>query len=127
MFRHGRPVLALGSPGGATIITTVLQTLINQLDFKLSLPDAIAAPRASQRNAATTEAEQAFIDSYGPGLSPRGQRFAVPAGGELGTVAAIRLPADGAPRIHFRLRRRGPSACRPVGRELQLRFEGASS
>ncbi|MEU1851450.1 gamma-glutamyltransferase [Streptomyces sp. NPDC019990] len=55
--RHDKPVVALGSPGGATIITTVLQTLVGFLDRGLPLADAIAAPRASQRNAAQTELE----------------------------------------------------------------------
>ncbi|MEU5086504.1 gamma-glutamyltransferase [Streptomyces sp. NPDC021356] len=61
--RHNRPVVALGSPGGATIITTVLQTLTGFLDRHLPLVDAIAAPRASQRNAAQTELEPALYDS----------------------------------------------------------------
>ncbi|AYN43513.1 gamma-glutamyltransferase [Streptomyces dangxiongensis] len=61
--RHGKPVVALGSPGGATIITTVLQTLTGFLDRGLPLVDAIAAPRASQRNAAQTELEPALYDS----------------------------------------------------------------
>jgi gamma-glutamyltranspeptidase/glutathione hydrolase len=61
--RHDRPVVALGSPGGATIITTVLQTLTGFLDRHLPLVDAIAAPRASQRNAARTELEPALYDS----------------------------------------------------------------
>ncbi|MFE6170679.1 gamma-glutamyltransferase [Streptomyces sp. NPDC056464] len=55
--QHNRPVVALGSPGGATIITTVLQSLTGFLDRGLPLVDAIAAPRASQRNAAQTELE----------------------------------------------------------------------
>ncbi|MFF5969682.1 gamma-glutamyltransferase [Streptomyces collinus] len=55
--RHDKPVVALGSPGGATIITTVLQTLTGFVDRGLPLVDAIAAPRASQRNAAQTELE----------------------------------------------------------------------
>ncbi|WP_037673840.1 gamma-glutamyltransferase [Streptomyces griseus] len=55
--RHDKPVVALGSPGGATIITTVLQTLTQFLDRKMPLVDAIAAPHASQRNAAQTELE----------------------------------------------------------------------
>ncbi|NUP35477.1 MAG: gamma-glutamyltransferase [Streptomyces sp.] len=59
----GRPVLALGSPGGATIITTVLQTLLNHLDRGMPLVDAIAAPRASQRNAAQTELEPGLWNS----------------------------------------------------------------
>ncbi|MEU7070300.1 gamma-glutamyltransferase [Streptomyces narbonensis] len=60
---HDRPVLALGSPGGATIITTVLQTLTGVVDRGLSLVDAIAAPRASQRNQATTELEPGLWNS----------------------------------------------------------------
>ncbi|CAM5423291.1 hypothetical protein SALBM311S_06891 [Streptomyces alboniger] len=61
--KHNKPVVALGSPGGATIITTVLQTLTEFLDRGLPLVDAIAAPRASQRNAAQTELEPALYDS----------------------------------------------------------------
>ncbi|WP_353945629.1 gamma-glutamyltransferase [Streptomyces sp. HUAS MG91] len=61
--RHDRPVVAVGSPGGATIITTVLQTLTGFLDRGLPLVDAIAAPRASQRNAAQTELEPGLYDS----------------------------------------------------------------
>ncbi|WP_328903449.1 gamma-glutamyltransferase [Streptomyces sp. NBC_00441] len=63
VLRHGEPVLALGSPGGATIITTVLQTLTGKLDRGLPLVDAIAAPRASQRNAPATELEPALWNS----------------------------------------------------------------
>jgi gamma-glutamyltranspeptidase/glutathione hydrolase len=60
VLRHGTPVFTIGSPGGSTIITTVLQILLNHIDFGMSLPDAIAAPRASQRNTATTLAEPDF-------------------------------------------------------------------
>ncbi|WLQ39597.1 gamma-glutamyltransferase [Streptomyces laculatispora] len=63
VLKHGQPVLALGSPGGATIITTVLQSLIGRVDRGLPLVDAIAAPRASQRNAATTELEPGLWNS----------------------------------------------------------------
>ncbi|WP_369250166.1 gamma-glutamyltransferase [Streptomyces sp. R41] len=61
--RANQPVVALGSPGGATIVTTVLQTLTEFLDRKLPLVDAIAAPRASQRNQTTTELEPALWNS----------------------------------------------------------------
>ncbi|WP_077799303.1 gamma-glutamyltransferase [Streptomyces sp. JHA26] len=61
--RHHEPVVAVGSPGGATIITTVLQTLTGFLDRGLPLVDAIAAPRASQRNADRTELEPGLYDS----------------------------------------------------------------
>jgi gamma-glutamyltranspeptidase / glutathione hydrolase len=76
VLREGRPLLAVGSPGGSTIITTVLQILVNRLDFGMSLPAAIAAPRASQRNTALTDAEPGFVALYGQELQARfGQRF----------------------------------------------------
>ena len=34
VLKNGKPKYAVGSPGGATIITTVLQTLVNRIDFK---------------------------------------------------------------------------------------------
>jgi gamma-glutamyltranspeptidase / glutathione hydrolase len=94
VLQDDRPRLAAGSPGGATIITTVLQILLNRFDFGMSLPDAIAAPRASQRNAATTEAEQAFIDTYGPELSSRfGQSFRLNP--QIGAATGVEFLPDG--------------------------------
>jgi gamma-glutamyltranspeptidase/glutathione hydrolase len=87
------PVLALGSPGGSMIITTVLQTLLNRLDFGLTLPEAVAAPRASQRNTASVSAEPAFITSWGPALIPLGHTFTSVA--EIGAVTAIERRHDG--------------------------------
>ena len=94
VFQDGRPLLALGSPGGATIITTVLQTLLNRLDFGLSLPDAVAAPRASQRNAATVQAEAAFIAADGPPLQTLGHVFGTNTA-EIGAVTGIELLDNG--------------------------------
>ena len=101
--QHGKPVLALGSPGGATIITTVLQTLINHLDRGMPLVDAIAAPRASQRNAAptktqpaTTQAEPAFLSlPTTAGLESLGQAFSISDTSPLDPTIKI-SPAIGA-------------------------------
>ena len=49
--RDGRPFIAVGSPGGSTIPGTVLQILLGRLDLGDTLPQAIARPRATQRNA----------------------------------------------------------------------------
>jgi gamma-glutamyltranspeptidase/glutathione hydrolase len=77
VLRHGKPLLAVGAAGGSTIITTVLQILVDKLDFRLTLPQAIAAPRASQRNSVSTTAEPAFIaQPTTPGLEQLGQVFA---------------------------------------------------
>jgi len=43
--RDGAPLLAVGSPGGKTIINTVLRVIVNVVDFEMALPDAVAAPR----------------------------------------------------------------------------------
>src|ERR1019366_1317399 len=43
--KDGRVVLALGSPGGARIITTVLETALNLIDYGMELQDAVDAPR----------------------------------------------------------------------------------
>ena len=47
--RDGKPVLVLGSPGGPRIITAVLETIANIVDFGLSPTDAVAAPRFHQQ------------------------------------------------------------------------------
>jgi gamma-glutamyltranspeptidase/glutathione hydrolase len=61
VLKDGAPFFATGSPGGATIITTVLQVVTGRVDRGLSLAQAVAAPRASQRNSAATTAEPAFL------------------------------------------------------------------
>ncbi|WP_030451179.1 gamma-glutamyltransferase [Herbidospora cretacea] len=93
VLKDGRPLLAVGSPGGATIITTVLQILLNRFTFGMSLPDAVAAPRASQRNIAATQAEQAFIDRYGAELTAKGHTFAVTP--EIGAATALEFLKHG--------------------------------
>jgi gamma-glutamyltranspeptidase/glutathione hydrolase len=45
VVRDGQPLLLIGSPGGRTIINTVLQVVVNVIDFKMDVADAIAAPR----------------------------------------------------------------------------------
>ena len=90
--KRGKPFLALGSPGGSTIPGTVLQTIVNRIDLREPLPNAIALPRAVERNTATTQAEQTFIDSpEGKSLAgARGHKFAPPAKpGEIGAATGI--------------------------------------
>ncbi|MFE0773557.1 gamma-glutamyltransferase [Streptomyces sp. NPDC058861] len=116
--RHDRPVLALGSPGGATIVTTVLQTLTGVVDRGLPLVEAIAAPRASQRNQATTELE--------PGLWNSPVRAELEAIGhgfrqnpEIGAATGVqRLPDGRWVAAAEKVRRGGGSAMtvRPAGR-----------
>ncbi|WP_280715082.1 gamma-glutamyltransferase [Kitasatospora sp. MAP5-34] len=94
VLRDGKPFFATGSPGGATIITTVLQVLLGRIDRGLTLEQAIAAPRASQRNATTTAAEPAFLALPElSGLEALGQSFV--NGGEIGAATGVERLPDG--------------------------------
>jgi gamma-glutamyltranspeptidase/glutathione hydrolase len=96
VVKDGKPVLALGSPGGATIITTVLQILINHLDLGMSIEEALAAPRVSQRNSmdATSTAEPLFTASdEAAALQALGHMF---MGMDLiGAATALKFNDDG--------------------------------
>ncbi|HEU5453264.1 MAG TPA: gamma-glutamyltransferase [Terriglobales bacterium] len=43
--KDGKPFLVLGAPGGSTIITAVLQVMLNVMDFGMNVQDAIDFPR----------------------------------------------------------------------------------
>jgi gamma-glutamyltranspeptidase/glutathione hydrolase len=104
--RHNRPVVALGTPGGATIITTVLQTLTGVLDRHLPLVDAIAAPRASQRDTARTELEPGLYDSQvRKRLEAIGHSFRLNP--EIGAATAVQRLPDGRWRAAAEKVRRG--------------------
>jgi gamma-glutamyltranspeptidase/glutathione hydrolase len=128
VLRDGRPFLAVGAAGGSTIITTVLQILTERIDRGINLPDAIAAPRASQRNSATTTAEPAFIAlPTTAGLQQLGQSFAVndtsplnPAikiAPTIGVATGLELLRDGRVLAAGEPSRRGGSAAGVVRAE----------
>jgi gamma-glutamyltranspeptidase/glutathione hydrolase len=117
LTRHGKPFLTVGSPGGATIITTVLQTLVNRLDLGDTLPQAIAEPRVSQRNSVTSEAEPEFI------ASPEGKAlvaeyghnpFSVVKGNEIGAATGIEFLHGGRLLAAAEPRRRGSGSAAVV-------------
>ncbi|MDF9816451.1 gamma-glutamyltransferase [Streptomyces sp. SPB162] len=94
VLKDGCPAFALGSPGGSTIITTVLQVLTEHVDRGLPLVDAIAAPRASQRNAAATELEPAlFTSATRTQLEALGHVFTLNP--EIGAATGIQRLPDG--------------------------------
>jgi gamma-glutamyltranspeptidase/glutathione hydrolase len=45
VLKNEKPVLVLGAPGATRIITSVLQVILNVLDFDMSITDAVAVPR----------------------------------------------------------------------------------
>jgi gamma-glutamyltranspeptidase/glutathione hydrolase len=102
-FHGTRPAFAIGAAGGSTIITTVVQTLINHVDFGMSLPAALDAPRVSQTNSTTSLAEPAFYNSrLAHELTARyGEKFSVATGSILpldhypGDATALQMLGNG--------------------------------
>ena len=45
VFKDGQLVLVTGSPGGSRIITTVLQIVLNVIDYRMNIAEATVAPR----------------------------------------------------------------------------------
>jgi gamma-glutamyltranspeptidase/glutathione hydrolase len=45
VLKDGKPVLVTGSPGGSRIISTVLQVIVNVIDYRMNIMSAVAAPR----------------------------------------------------------------------------------
>ena len=94
LLEHGKPYLATGSPGGASIITTVFQILLNRIDLGMTLPEAIAAARASQRNASPGQAEPAFLAlPQAARLKALGHEFTETP--EIGAATGVEFLPDG--------------------------------
>ncbi|RYC05866.1 gamma-glutamyltransferase [Nocardioides zhouii] len=122
VLRDGKPFLALGSPGGSTIITTVLQMLVNRMDLGMTVQGAIAAPRASQRNTASVTAEPDFITLYGPALTALGHKLATAgdaftSAAEIGAATAIEFGPGGLLTAVSEPVRRGGGSARVVERK----------
>ena len=62
VLEDGKPWMTAGSPGGATIITTVAQLVAGVTDRGMPIGDALATPRISSRNASSTELEPQLAD-----------------------------------------------------------------
>jgi gamma-glutamyltranspeptidase / glutathione hydrolase len=94
LLSHGKPFLATGSPGGSMIITTVFQILLNRIDLGMTLPEAVAAPRASQRNTPSVQAEPTFLSSpEADELEALGHEFAPTP--EIGAATGVEFLANG--------------------------------
>ena len=87
----GEPLVAFGSPGGATIINSVLNVALNLIDHRMSLQEAIDAPRLSVTSTGSTITlepgyPQATIDA----LRALGYTVGITTpGGEIGSVQAV--------------------------------------
>lgn len=94
VVQQGKPIITLGAAGGPTIITQVVQALVNMLDLNLSVQQALAAPRVhNQWSPALTMAEKSLPQSVQNSLSQRGHELIFRR--YSGTSIAIKATASG--------------------------------
>ncbi len=106
-LKDGKPAFTIGSPGGSTIITTVLQTIVNYIDLGMPMDQAVNAPRISERNGEATSIEPGFAGSeQARALERLGHRWeAEPE--EIGAANALVFNPDGTVTAVSESRRHG--------------------
>jgi len=81
VLKDGKPVLVTGSPGGSRIISTVLQVIVNVLDYGMDVAAAVAAPRLHhQWLPDEVRIEHGFADDALADLRAKGHRVIEPMG-----------------------------------------------
>lgn len=75
MFHEGKPFLTLGSPGAATIIASVVQTIVNVIDYNMPINDAIKDQRVYVMPDLSKQWEDGLDDALLKELSDRGYQF----------------------------------------------------
>jgi len=95
--QEGKPVMVVGTPGGSRIITAVLHTILNVIDYDMDLQEAVDTPRFHQQWLPETTNLERFALSPDTRaiLEGMGQKFGAPQ--PANHVAAILI---GAPSLH---------------------------
>ena len=76
LLKDGKPVMSLGAAGGPTIITQVVQALVNWIDLGMDLEQALAAARIHhQWQPDVTFIEQSLADVTKASLQQRGHKL----------------------------------------------------
>ncbi|MGD8174667.1 gamma-glutamyltransferase [Marinimicrobium sp. ARAG 43.8] len=94
LTRKGKPVLTLGAAGGPTIITQVLQTMVNSIDLDMSLGDAVGMTRVHhQWRPDHLFVEKTMAAPVRDGLKAKGHHLRTL--GDYGSTQAIGLDEKG--------------------------------
>lgn len=93
VFRDGRFLLAVGSPGGSSIIGYVLKSLVAMLDWGMDPQDAVALPNVVARGKPVIEA--GFDPALRAALTAMGQTISDPGPGEGSGLHAVMVMPDG--------------------------------
>ncbi len=81
VLKDGKPVLVTGSPGGSRIISTVLQVIVNVVDYRMDVAAAVAAPRLHhQWLPDEVRIERGFPEETIAALKARGHNVIEPMG-----------------------------------------------
>ena len=81
VLKDGKPVLVTGSPGGSRIISTVLQVIVNVLDYHMDVAAAVAASRLHhQWLPDEVRIEHGFADATLEALRAKGHKIIEPMG-----------------------------------------------
>jgi gamma-glutamyltranspeptidase/glutathione hydrolase len=81
VLKDGKPVLVTGTPGGSRIISTVLQVIVNVLDYGMDVAAAVAAPRLHhQWLPDEVRIERGFADATIAALKAKGHHVVEPLG-----------------------------------------------
>ena len=81
VLKDGKPVLVTGSPGGSRIISTVLQVIVDIIDYHMDVAAAVAAPRLHhQWMPDEVRVERGFPNDVLAGLQARGHHIVEPMG-----------------------------------------------
>jgi gamma-glutamyltranspeptidase / glutathione hydrolase len=81
VLKDGKPVLVTGSPGGSRIISTVLQVIVNVLDYHMDVAAAVDAPRLHhQWLPDEVRIERGFAEDTLAGLRAKGHQLVEPMG-----------------------------------------------
>ena len=90
LVRNGKLYMVVGTPGGPTIMNSVLQALVNVVDFKMNAQDAVNAPRVHhQWQPDTLSLEHGVSPDTVALLKARGYDVDYAPGVVLAQVAAI--------------------------------------
>jgi gamma-glutamyltranspeptidase/glutathione hydrolase len=89
IIRNGRPWIALGTPGGHTIGQTVPQMVINMIDFKMNIQEALAAARISFVEPDTISVESGISEIVRSQLIQMGHK--IRQGGSLGSAHGLTI------------------------------------
>lgn len=74
VLKDGKPWIAIGSPGGHTIVQTVPQVVMNMIDFRMDVQQAIAAPRLSFAEPDITAVDEGVPESLRQELTKLGHK-----------------------------------------------------